>query len=94
VGDAAAKIKSQRDLTVLITTHYMDEADKLCDRIRHRRSRQARGARFAGCVEGVDSGRDPETVTLDDVFVYYTGRTCAMRCRNPSAADSPFMIRR
>src|SRR5581483_6382343 len=27
------KIKAQRDLTVLITTHYMDEADKLCDRI-------------------------------------------------------------
>jgi ABC-2 type transport system ATP-binding protein len=28
-----AKIKSERDLTVLLTTHYMDEADKLCDRI-------------------------------------------------------------
>jgi len=27
------KIKAQRDLTVLLTTHYMDEADKLCDRI-------------------------------------------------------------
>ena len=27
------QIKAQRDLTVLITTHYMDEADKLCDRI-------------------------------------------------------------
>src|SRR5262249_61806409 len=26
-------IKAQRDLTVLLTTHYMDEADKLCDRV-------------------------------------------------------------
>ena len=27
------RIKAERDLTVLLTTHYMDEADKLCDRI-------------------------------------------------------------
>src|SRR5437773_11224546 len=27
------RIKTERDLTVLLTTHYMDEADKLCDRI-------------------------------------------------------------
>ena len=26
-------VQKQRNLTVLITTHYMDEADKLCDRI-------------------------------------------------------------
>jgi ABC-2 type transport system ATP-binding protein len=33
VWEMLQKIKSERDLTVLITTHYMDEADKLCDRI-------------------------------------------------------------
>ncbi len=33
VWEMLAKIKSERNLTILITTHYMDEADKLCDRI-------------------------------------------------------------
>src|SRR5436309_7055826 len=33
VWEMLRKIKGARDLTVLITTHYMDEADKLCDRI-------------------------------------------------------------
>ena len=33
VWEMLQKIKSQRELTVLLTTHYMDEADKLCDRI-------------------------------------------------------------
>jgi len=33
VWEMLRKIKDARDLTVLITTHYMDEADKLCDRI-------------------------------------------------------------
>jgi ABC-2 type transport system ATP-binding protein len=33
VWEMLTKIKSQRKLTVLITTHYMDEADRLCDRI-------------------------------------------------------------
>jgi ABC-2 type transport system ATP-binding protein len=33
VWEMLNRIKSQRNLTVLLTTHYMDEADKLCDRI-------------------------------------------------------------
>jgi len=33
VWEMLQRIKAERDLTVLITTHYMDEADKLCDRI-------------------------------------------------------------
>jgi len=33
VWEMLQTIKAERDLTILITTHYMDEADKLCDRI-------------------------------------------------------------
>jgi ABC-2 type transport system ATP-binding protein len=33
VWEMITNIKQQRNLTVLITTHYMDEADRLCDRI-------------------------------------------------------------
>ncbi len=33
VWEMLRQLKDNRDLTVLITTHYMDEADKLCDRI-------------------------------------------------------------
>ena len=33
VWEMIKKIKEQRGLTVLLTTHYMDEADRLCDRI-------------------------------------------------------------
>ena len=33
VWEMLRKIKYLRDLTVLLTTHYMDEADRLCDRI-------------------------------------------------------------
>jgi len=33
VWEMLQRIKTERDLTILVTTHYMDEADKLCDRI-------------------------------------------------------------
>lgn len=33
VWEMLGNIKKERKLTVLITTHYMDEADRLCDRI-------------------------------------------------------------
>ena len=49
------RIKSQRDLTVLVTTHYMDEADKLCDRIAIVDHGTARRAGFTAGAEGIDS---------------------------------------
>src|SRR5712691_10620855 len=33
VWEMLRQLKQNRDLTVVLTTHYMDEADKLCDRI-------------------------------------------------------------
>jgi ABC-2 type transport system ATP-binding protein len=33
VWNMLARLKRERDLTILVTTHYMDEADKLCDRV-------------------------------------------------------------
>jgi len=33
VWEMLSRLKRERDLTILVTTHYMDEADRLCDRI-------------------------------------------------------------
>ncbi len=33
VWEMLMKLKKENDLTILMTTHYMDEADRLCDRI-------------------------------------------------------------
>ena len=33
VWEMLTRIKAQRDLTILLTTHYMDEADRLCQRV-------------------------------------------------------------
>jgi ABC-2 type transport system ATP-binding protein len=33
VWEMIRKLRDKSDLTILLTTHYMDEADKLCDRI-------------------------------------------------------------
>jgi len=88
------RIKSQRDLTVLITTHYMDEADKLCDRIAIVDHGKLVALDSPSALKASIPGRDPDTVTLDDVFVHYTGRDLRDALQEPSAADSPFMIRR
>jgi len=33
VWEMITRLRQERNLTILLTTHYMDEADKLCDRI-------------------------------------------------------------
>ena len=87
------KIKSERDLTVLLTTHYMDEADKLCDRIaivdHGKLVALDTPARLKASIPGAS-----EKTTLDEVFVHYAGRDLRDALQAPAATDSPFMIRR
>jgi ABC-2 type transport system ATP-binding protein len=88
------RIKSQRDLTVLITTHYMDEADKLCDRIAIVDHGKLVALDTPRALKASIPGRDAAAVTLDDVFVHYTGHDLRDALQAPSALDSPFMMRR
>ena len=87
------KIKSERDLTVLLTTHYMDEADKLCDRIAIVDHGKLVALDTPAALKASIPGASEKT-TLDDVFVHYAGRDLRDALQAPAAADSPFMIRR
>ena len=71
-GDVWDRLLALRDrlrTTVLITTHYMEEADQLCDRVAlmHRGEVRAIGAPGA-LKQGLG-----KTATLEDVFRHFTG---------------------
>ncbi len=67
--------------TILLTTHYMDEAEKLCDRVAivdH--GRVIASGTPQELIESVAADHPlppprPHTATLEDVFVAHTGRT-------------------
>jgi ABC-2 type transport system ATP-binding protein len=65
------RLRDEHHMTVLMTTHYMDEADANCDRVSlmHRGVIRATG-RPADLRAGLGDG-----ATLDDVFRHYTGDT-------------------
>src|ERR1700743_3801946 len=71
VWEYIAKLRSEHQMTVLMTTHYMDEADAYCDRISlmHRGKIRVTGTPAALRAE---LGED---ATLDHVFRHYTGDT-------------------
>jgi ABC-2 type transport system ATP-binding protein len=156
VWEMLARLKRERDLTILVTTHYMDEADKLCDRIAivdHGKlvaldsplklkasipgknilevSFQDAPPGWADVLKAlpdvvevkaidhvfrISSQNGPRTTvalmeaartasatvvslsvqstTLDDVFVHYTGHQMRDALQAPSAANSPFILKR
>ena len=69
VWDLIAELRAENGMTVLLTTHYMDEAEGLCDRVAlmHRGRLRAEGSPSAlRQALGADA-------TLDDVFRHHTG---------------------
>src|SRR6266481_1279824 len=156
VWEMLRQLKQSRDLTVFLTTHYMDEADKLCDRIAivdHGKlvaldSPMKLKASISGTnvlevsfpstppgwedrlkalpnVENVSSHDNAfriatsngpgttmalldaaaalnlpvyslsvQSTTLDDVFVYYTGRQLRDALQEASPKDSSLIMRR
>jgi len=156
VWEMLARLKRGRDLTILVTTHYMDEADKLCDRVAivdHGKlmaldsplklkasipGKNILEVSFSEVPPGwattlqalpevaelkaedhvfrLASHNGPRTTvalmeaarnanvtvtslsvqstTLDDVFVHYTGHQLRDSLQTPSAAESPYLMKR
>lgn len=62
-------LRSEYGTTILLTTHYMEEADELCDRV---------AIMHFGKVAAIGTPAElkvsvGDNATLDDVFVYYSG---------------------
>jgi ABC-2 type transport system ATP-binding protein len=70
VWEHIERLRAESGTTILLTTHYMEEADHLCDRvvILHLGKVAATGTP-ADLKASINGG----AATLDDVFAYYSG---------------------
>jgi EmrB/QacA subfamily drug resistance transporter len=69
VWERVEDLRRQSGMTLLLTTHYMEEADHLCDRV---------ALMHRGRIQALGSPRELKhslggTATLEDVFRHYTG---------------------
>src|SRR5262249_26802524 len=70
VWDLIERLRAEEGMAILLTTHLMEEADSLCDRvaIMHHGKVAAIGTPAA-----LKAALGEEGATLEDVFVHYTG---------------------
>lgn len=72
VWEHIQKLRSEHGTTIFVTTHYMEEAEAICDRV----AIMNHGAIVAlGSPAELKSSIGTPNATLDDVFAYYTGDT-------------------
>ncbi len=71
VWNYIAALREKTAMTVLMTTHYMDEADTYCDRIALMHAGSIRATGTPGLLKATLGNG----ATLDDVFRHYTGGT-------------------
>lgn len=69
VWERISGIRAKTGMTVLVTTHYMDEAEQYCDRVALMHTGKIRAL---GTPADLEAGLGPES-TLDDVFRTVTG---------------------
>lgn len=67
------EIRSKHDTTVLLTTHDMDEADRLCDRIAIIDEGKIIALDAPGGLKKLASPQNGHDPTLEDVFIELTG---------------------
>jgi ABC-2 type transport system ATP-binding protein len=91
VWQRIAQVRRRTGMTVLVTTHYMEEAEQSCDRVAlmHRGRIRAVGTP-AELVAGLDGARGDSRGRggLDDVFRAYTGETVGGGPGGPAAEET------
>jgi ABC-2 type transport system ATP-binding protein len=74
VWERIAAVRAATGMTVLVTTHYMDEADQYCDRV----ALMHRGrVRALGTPDELKDALGGADVTLEDVFRHHAGGSLA-----------------
>lgn len=71
VWEYITKLRNEHQMTVLMTTHYMDEADVYCDRVALMHRARVRATGTPADLKATLG----DHATLDDVFRHYTGGT-------------------
>jgi ABC-2 type transport system ATP-binding protein len=71
VWEYIAALRTSADMTVLMTTHYMDEADTYCDQVALMHAGSIRATGTPGLLKAMLG----DGATLDEVFRHYTGGT-------------------